>query len=344
MEDRIKARKLLEQYEQVPFMALERAMAGRGLSHAYLFHGPEGTLKSELAVLLAQTLLCGRNDRLIREEEASETEKNLCRRAAEGSCPDLIRLNGYEKKAIDKQSVDDLQEAFARKPLECPAQVYIMEHCENTSIAAMNSILKFLEEPGENVYAVLTCDNIGRLLPTIRSRCVILPFQSLPQDVYVTLAEEDGADPEDAYFMARIRHMTSGHADFAVTSVWQTARAMFRQFLGIDADPRLLLVDYDCQYKASSKGAKGIGVSEKDEELDVLILFFSFLVMLAEDGLTGEKSHVAWYDEAVRKESGRRSLEEVMRVAVSQRDKCNRTNDLGLILAEGLLRLEDTLK
>ncbi len=344
MEDRIKARKLLEQYEQVPFRALERALKGRGISHAYLFHGPEGTLKSELALLLAQTLLCGRTDGLIREEEASEREKNLCRRAAEGACPDLIRLSGYEKKAIDKQSVDDLQEAFARKPLECPNQVYIMEHCENTSIAAMNSILKFLEEPGENVYAVLTADNIGRVLPTIRSRCVILPFVSLPQETYIRLAEEDGTDPEDAYFMARIRHMTSGHADFAVTPVWQTARAMFRQFLGIDADPRMLLVDYDCRYKASAKGGKGIGVSEKEEEIDVLILFFSFLIMLSEDGLTGENSGVAWYDEAVRKEAGRRRPADMMRIASEQRDKCNKTNDLGLILAEGLLRLEDTLK
>ena len=34
MENRIKARKLLEQYESVPYQALERAMKGRGLSHA----------------------------------------------------------------------------------------------------------------------------------------------------------------------------------------------------------------------------------------------------------------------------------------------------------------------
>ncbi len=342
MENRVRARKLLEEYEPVPYQALERAMRGRGLSHAYLFQGPEGTLKSELALLLAMTILCGRTDGLIREEDASEAEKQLCERIAEGSCTDLIRLSGYEKKAIDKQSVDDLQEAFARKPLECPAQVYIMEHCENTSAAAMNSILKFLEEPGENVYAVLTTDNIGRVLPTIRSRCVILPFRTLPKEVYRQLAEEDGADPEDAYFLSNVRRMTEGHADFAVSEVWQTAREMFRQFLGEEKDQRLLLTDWDCQYRAAAKRRSGIGLSEKEQEEDTLKLFFSLLIMLCEDVITGEKGGPEWYVQAAYREAGRRDIAEVLRIAAAQRNKCNRTNDLGLVLAQAVLRLEET--
>ena len=283
MENRIKARKLLEQYESVPYQALERAMKGRGLSHAYLFHGPQGTLKSELALLLAQSLLSGHMDGLVHEEDCDEVQRTLLQRIADHGCVDLIWLNGNEKKTIDKQSIDDLQNTFARKPMECPCQVYVLEQCENSSSAAMNSILKFLEEPGEYVYAILTSDNVGRVLPTIRSRCVLLPFQALPQDVTMKLAEEDGVDHEDAYFMSRVAHLISGQADYAVSAVWQTARKMFRQFLGVDGDPRLLVVDYDLVYRSGAKKGTEEGPAGKDEDLAVMILFFSFLIMMCED-------------------------------------------------------------
>ena len=38
-------------------------------------------------------------------------------------------------------------------------------------LLAMNSLLKFLEEPVEEVYAILTTKNINKVLPTIQSRC-----------------------------------------------------------------------------------------------------------------------------------------------------------------------------
>jgi DNA polymerase-3 subunit delta' len=342
MENRIKARKLLEQYESVPYQALERAMKGRGLSHAYLFHGPQGTLKSELALLLAQSLLSGHTDGLIHEEDCDEASQALLQRIAEGNCTDLIWLSGSEKKAIDKQSIDDLQETFARKPMECPCQVYVLEQCENSSSAAMNSILKFLEEPGEYVYAILTSDNVGRVLPTIRSRCVLLPFQSLPQDVSMKLAEEDGADPEDAYFMSRTAHLITGQADYAVSAVWQTARKMFRQFLGVDGDPRLLLVDYDLVYRSGAKKASEGSPSEKEEDIAVMNLFFSFLIMMCEDALTGSSEGPVWYYEAAQDQKRRRSLKDVLRIAIEQRDRCNRNNDLGLLLAQAVCRLEET--
>lgn len=343
MEDRIRARQLLEQYEPLPYQALERAMNGRGLSHAYLFHGPQGTLKTELAVLLAQTLLSGHTGGLIREEDADRKTKELLQRIAENNCADLIRLNGYEKKAIDKASVDALQEAFSRKPMECGCQVYIMEHCENSSIAAMNSILKFLEEPGENVYAVLTADNIGKVLPTIRSRCVLLPFQALPAEVYRKLAEEDGVDPEDAYFMAETVHLPEGQADYAASAVWQTAKEMFRQFLNAGKDRRLLLVDYDLQYRSGAKNAKGTGASDKSEDLDILILFFSLIILFCEDALTDRREGPDWYLEAMDRERRKKcSFAEMMRIAIQERDLCNRNNDLGLILAQAVFGLEET--
>ncbi len=49
--------------------------------------------------------------------------------------------------------------------------------------AAANSILKTLEEPPEKSLFILLCHERGRLLPTIRSRCIELALQPLsPED------------------------------------------------------------------------------------------------------------------------------------------------------------------
>lgn len=49
---------------------------------------------------------------------------------------------------------------------------------ENSTNEAMNSLLKLLEEPMPGIYAIFTCQNINRVLPTIQSRCQVI--QLLP--------------------------------------------------------------------------------------------------------------------------------------------------------------------
>ncbi|NLI05362.1 MAG: DNA polymerase III subunit delta', partial [Actinomycetaceae bacterium] len=47
---------------------------------------------------------------------------------------------------------------------------------------ANEKALKFLEEPMKNTYALLLTENKQMLLPTIRSRAVVLSFKSLPHE------------------------------------------------------------------------------------------------------------------------------------------------------------------
>ena len=50
----------------------------------------------------------------------------------------------------------------------------------NTSAA--NSLLKFLEEPVGNFLAILETESVGRILPTIQSRCQIIHFSPLAKE------------------------------------------------------------------------------------------------------------------------------------------------------------------
>ena len=60
------------------------------------------------------------------------------------------------------------------KSVSSEKKVYIINGVENLNIAASNSILKFLEEPEENIIAILVCDNINNVLETIISRCQVI--------------------------------------------------------------------------------------------------------------------------------------------------------------------------
>ena len=42
---------------------------------------------------------------------------------------------------------------------------------------AMNTLLKTLEEPVPGIYAILTCENMNRVLPTIISRCMVIHLE-----------------------------------------------------------------------------------------------------------------------------------------------------------------------
>ena len=64
-------------------------------------------------------------------------------------------------------------------PNEANAKVYVFEEADNrlTDIA-QNSFLKLLEEPPQNVYFILLCENAQKLLVTILSRCTVVRLKN----------------------------------------------------------------------------------------------------------------------------------------------------------------------
>jgi DNA polymerase-3 subunit delta' len=78
---------------------------------------------------------------------------------------------------------------------------------------AANSLLKTLEEPPPDNLIILTGDQSSELLPTIVSRCQIIPFSSLPYEQMArTLMDEDSLDRETALTLAAISEGSLGQA------------------------------------------------------------------------------------------------------------------------------------
>ena len=150
---------------------LENSIKKDRLSHAYLFEGEKGTKKFETALYFAQMLSC-------KAEKKPCLECNNCRRIANGTHPNVYIVEPV-KNLIKKQQIIDLQNEFSKTSVESGPKIYIIKNIDLINVSAANSLLKFLEEPFPNTYAVLTSSNINKILPTIISRSQVLQFNSL---------------------------------------------------------------------------------------------------------------------------------------------------------------------
>lgn len=343
-QHRIKAAHLLKMHQPVVYRILDQAVRSGDISHAYLFQGPKGCLKSEAAMLFSQSIFLNRGG-LVDEAELDGQDAVDAERIAGRNYGDFLFVNGYRKEAISRDETTAIQSLFSRTTIEkSDRKVYVLDHAENSSIGAMNSLLKFLEEPADNVYAILTTDNPERLLPTIISRCVVIPFRPLAPEVYAQLMAEDGLDEEDIFLLSRIVDATSGFADQAAGRTYQTAKQMLKQAVGAEGNPDLLLVDYEVRYRLKQKdlGTEDKGTAARDANLDVLLMFFGMLGAFYKDVIRGNKAGPAWYSDAVKNAMRHTDADypEMAAVCIEQRDLCNRNNDLNLLMAQAVYRLE----
>ena len=80
--------------------------------------------------------------------------------------------------------------------------IYIIHLVENMGVEAVNSILKFLEEPGSEIYAFLTTNNENNVLPTIISRCQLLRLKSVNRKEVINEAISLNVPKEDAELLS----------------------------------------------------------------------------------------------------------------------------------------------
>jgi DNA polymerase-3 subunit delta' len=168
--------------------------------HALLVSGHEGLGKRDLALVLAQALLC----EAPRPDGFACNACPSCGYVAARQHPDLrllepIELDGDELKALEWIPVDHVRalgqwvQVTAHRRI---AKVAVVVPAERMNAAAANALLKTLEEPPGGTFVILVAHQPGRLPPTVTSRCVHLPVP-LPDAAVGTqwLAARGVADP-----------------------------------------------------------------------------------------------------------------------------------------------------
>ena len=228
--------------------SLRAAIAVGRLPHSMIISGPRGAGKYTLALLLTLALECEQQPREIssdgRElasfcgicrnctriaesadletrvdeavaarEDMREVDKKETRVLVQ-THPDVLILPPDPPQLLIKLGqVRTLINRSQRRPAESRAKVFLITTAAFMKEAA-NSLLKVLEEPPDYAHIIILAENLGELLPTIRSRCAIVRLGALPAEEIESLlaTQRSELNPKDRALLARLSEGAVGRA------------------------------------------------------------------------------------------------------------------------------------
>jgi len=167
---------------------LRRALENKRLAHAYLFSGPEGVGKATAAKAMAAVLFC-------RQDMHSAPCGTCpgCLKFAGGNHPDFLHVIP-QGAAIKIDQVREVKKTLGFPPLEAGSRIILIEDVHTMRREAANSLLKLLEEPPPGNILLLTADEAEPLLPTILSRCQVIPFYPLPLETAAEIIRQQNPE------------------------------------------------------------------------------------------------------------------------------------------------------
>ncbi len=155
---------------------LRATVASDRVSHAYLFCGPAGSNKTLAAYALAQAVLC-QGDQSGRKPCG---QCDACRRIQRRKHPDVRFYTPEGAAGYLVDQVRDIVSDVSLAPIQAKSKVYILDRADMLGTQAANAFLKTLEEPPADVVLILLARTRESVLPTIVSRCQVVPFRTIP--------------------------------------------------------------------------------------------------------------------------------------------------------------------
>lgn len=166
---------------------IENALTGERLGHAYLFLGTAGSGKLDAAYALAQGALC---------PQGGCGSCDDCVRVARKTHPDVHLLQPESAQGYLVGQIRELIDDLALAPIRSSRKVYIVEDADQLTSSTANALLKSLEEPPEGVTFVLLAPTRDAVLPTILSRCQVVPFKSVSANALCAMLSDELDMPE----------------------------------------------------------------------------------------------------------------------------------------------------
>jgi DNA polymerase-3 subunit delta' len=156
---------------------MQNALKTGKVSHAYIISGENESGKEYIARIFAKALQCSHRQEKGDYIEACN-ECPSCVKALSENHPDIITITHEKPNSI---GVDDIREQLrddvAILPYESDYKIYIIPEGEKMTIQAQNALLKTLEEPPAYIVIIILTNNLNAFLPTITSRCIVLPMK-----------------------------------------------------------------------------------------------------------------------------------------------------------------------
>ena len=164
---------------------LESAIAKEHIAPAYLFSGPEGVGRKKTAKVFIKEIL-----------EKNKNQENTSRKIESNNHPDLLwieptyivqdkiisqtkaRSENISIKSPPQIRLNQIKEIInflGKNPFESERSIVIIEDIERINESASNALLKTLEDTTSGLFILIT-QRPEKLLSTIRSRCQLVPF------------------------------------------------------------------------------------------------------------------------------------------------------------------------
>jgi DNA polymerase-3 subunit delta' len=226
------------------------------IAHAQLFVGPEGSGTLPMALAYAQYMLCkNRNSENTGGNEACnlkfknyshpdlhfafpvttsdkvkskpvsnfylEEWRQLLDQQPYGNLFDWYKLLGTDNKQgqIGVDEAFEIVKSLSLKSYEGGYKVMIIWMAEKMNTACANKLLKLIEEPPEQTIFILIAEDEEQIINTIRSRCQVLHFPPLAEDV-ISAALVRNYHIE-ASIAIKIAHQADGNYNKACDLIYQ---------------------------------------------------------------------------------------------------------------------------
>lgn len=154
---------------------VDKIVLNNKVSHAYLIEvdNYDNDIKYIYNFIKMMLLKCSYKDAVNSMEKVSKL-------IDDNNYPDIVVVSS-DSLTIKKEQIIDLEKEFNNKSLFDNKRIYIIKESEKLNASSANTILKFLEEPEDDIVAILLTDNRYHVIDTILSRCQVL---SLKENFY----------------------------------------------------------------------------------------------------------------------------------------------------------------
>ena len=160
---------------------------------SYLLVGENNVEIKKYSMLISKILACPN------KYEDGCNRCNICKKIENGNYLEM-KIISPENNMIKKESITELRDRYSTVAIEGSSNIYIINDIDTLSLAAANSLLKFLEEPAGNVVAIFNTTNLNKVLPTIISRCQVIKINNIKNKYGIEFVKEvTGLEEDEIY-------------------------------------------------------------------------------------------------------------------------------------------------
>lgn len=168
--------KMYESEQPFAYKILTKSILNEKLSHAYLFETNDYSNSYQFILSFVKEIFCH-----CTQELNEDLKKNICKRIDDNTFLEFKNISP-DGQWIKKEQIEELQKEFETKGIESTKKIYLIMDADKMNSYAANSLLKFLEEPEENIIAILVTEDQNQIMKTIKSRCQIIRLFSNQND------------------------------------------------------------------------------------------------------------------------------------------------------------------